>query len=228
MSHQKFITVPAITLPNGVAMPSFQIGQYLCGEDPEGEVSISADIAPWTRINFSEAKRACATIGGKLITELEYLAIAHDIVQQDINWSGGKVGDGYVFQGLHLGTVREARPGSYVSPNEKERRWHQLSNGERIYDLAGNVYSWVFDDVQGDVHGIVAHRFAEDSPSITTAPYPSMRKGMGWRPDAGDNWAGYALARGGCWCGEDYAGVFRLNLGSPDRRRGIVGFRCTK
>jgi hypothetical protein len=228
MPTQHFITVPAITLPNGVAMPSFQVGQYLCGEDPEGEVSITPAVAPWTRINFHEAKRACATIGGKLITELEYLAIAHDICQQDVNWSGGKVGEGYVFQGLHLGTVDEPQHGAFVSPKERERRWHQLSNGERIYDFAGNAYTWVFDDVQGTVDGLVAHRFAADSPSVTTAPYPSMKKGMGWRPDAGDNWAGNALARGGYWSDGDGAGVFGLNRGSPGGRYGYVGFRCTK
>ncbi|MRV72527.1 hypothetical protein GJ700_12485 [Duganella sp. FT92W] len=228
MPNILFINVPAITLPNGVAMPEFQVGQYLCGEDPDGEVSIAPHIKPWTRINFSESQRACAAIGGKLITELEYLAIAYDIVQQDINWTGGKVGEGNVFQGLHMGTVRTPQPGEYVSRQEQERRWHQLSNGERIYDFAGNAYTWIFDDVQGNLQGVVAHAFAENSASITTAPYPSMQKGMGWRPRAGSNWSGFALVRGGFWNDGDVAGVFYLSVGSPGYRYGLVGFRCTK
>lgn len=225
MSNHHFITVPAVTLPNGTAMPSFQVGQYLCSEDPEGEVSIAPHVAPWTRINFAEAQRACATIDGKLITELQYLAIAYDISQQDINWSGGKVGEGHIFQGLHLGTVDGPQPGEFTPGEECERRWHQLSNGERVYDFAGNAYTWVFDDVQGDLAGVVAHSFAADSPSIMTAPYPSMEKGMGWRPRAGSNGSGLALVRGGYWNDGDNAGVFNLNNDSPDNRNDNVGFR---
>lgn len=223
-----FVTVPDVTLPNGTLVPSFQVGQYLCTRGPMGIPLINAGAAPWVEINYHEARSACEAIDGKLITELQYLAIAHDITQQDINWSGGKVGEGAVFQGLHLGTVDEAQPGEYVSGKESERRWHQLSNGQRVFDFAGNVYSWVFDNIQGDEQGVVTQEFSADSPSITTAPYPSKKNGMGWRPTAGTDWAGAALVRGGYWHGEDYAGVFRLGSGSPGFRRGIVGFRCTK
>ena len=60
-----------------------------------------------------------------------------------------------------------------------EQRFLTLSNGELICDLNGNVYQWIFDDVQGDEQGIIARDFAKDSPSITTAPYPSGSHGMG-------------------------------------------------
>lgn len=51
---------------------------------------------------------------------------------------------------------------------------------------------------------------------------------MGWYPDAEDDWSGVALIRGGCWGSSSFAGVFALNLGSPDYGYGHVGFRCTK
>ncbi|MBC7860324.1 MAG: DUF4406 domain-containing protein [Burkholderiaceae bacterium] len=223
-----FVTVPATTLPNGVAVPSFQVGRYLCAEGVDGIATVSADAAPWVKINYAEAAKACAAAGGKLITELQWLAIAHDIAGQDINWTGGKVGAGAVFQGLHLGNVDEAQPGEFISDDANERRWHQLSNGERVFDFAGNAYSWVFDDVQGDELGLIAKPFAEDSPSITTAPFPSMKNGMGWRPRAGSDGSGNALVRGGFWNDGDYAGVFRLNYDWPDHRYDVVGFRCTK
>ncbi|MFZ3286227.1 MAG: hypothetical protein WA191_05210 [Telluria sp.] len=223
-----FVTVPAITLPNSVTVPSFQVGQYLCAKGEDGTAVVSATAAPWVRINYAEAGQACAAIGGKLITELQYLAIAHDIAAQDINWTGGKVGVGGVFQGLNEGNVDAAQPGDFASDDESERRWHQLSNGEKVFDFAGNAYSWTFDDVQGDESGLVAKAFTEDSPSIATAPFPSMENGMGWRPDAGSNWSGDALVRGGCWNDEDYAGVFRLGGDWPVYRYGVVGFRCTK
>lgn len=227
-NNNLFVTVPTITLPNGVTVPSFQVGQYLCAKGEDGAAVVSATAAPWVRINYAEAGQACTAIGGKLITELQYLAIAHDIAAQGINWTGGKVGVGGVFQGLHQGHVDVAQPGDFVSNDESERRWHQLSNGEKVFDFAGNAYSWVFDDVQGDEQGLVARAFAEESPSIATAPHPCMENGMGWRPDAGSNWSGGALVRGGFWDDEDGAGVFYLGIGWPGSRVGFIGFRCTK
>jgi hypothetical protein len=86
----------------------------------------------------------------------------------------------------------------------------------------------VFDDVQGDENGLVAKAFASDSPSITKATYPSMEKGMGWRPDGGSNWSGDALVRGGYWGSESDAGVFCLSVVWPGIEDDGVGFRCTK
>ena len=102
-----------------------------------------------------------------------------------------------------------------------------LSNGEKVCDLNGNVFSWVFDDVQGDENGLTG-KIAADSISLTTAPYPSEEKGMGWRPDRERDWSGYALVRGGCWSSGSRAGVFSLGGGYPDYRNDGIGFRCTK
>src|SRR4051812_31992653 len=90
------VPVPAVTLPNGVVVPAFQVGQYLCGKGADGLAIIAASAMPWLDINYDEAGQACAAIGGKLITETQYLAIAHDICSQDINWDSGKVGLGSV------------------------------------------------------------------------------------------------------------------------------------
>jgi formylglycine-generating enzyme required for sulfatase activity len=223
-----FVTVPAVTLPNGVTVPSFQVGQYHCSIGEKGAAVVSAAAVPAVRVDYPGARAACALAGAVLITEQQYLAIAYDISQQDINWTGGKVGQGEVFMGLHLDNITSPVAGDFVPDDENERRWHQLSNGEKVYDFAGHIYSWVFDNVQGDDEGLVAEAFSWDSPSIATAPYPSMENGMGWRPDAGSNWSGYALLRGGCWLDEDNAGVFVLSFDSPDYRGGVVGFRCTK
>jgi hypothetical protein len=120
------------------------------------------------------------------------------------------------------------QPHSYEPSDADERRWHELSNGERIYDFAGHLYSWVFDDVQGDENGLIAKAFEADSPSLTTAPAKSMENGVGWMPNAGADWSGDALGRGGYFDSGDRAGVFRLNFGWPDDEYDVVGFRCTK
>lgn len=224
----EFVTVPETTLPNGVKVPSFMVGKYACSQSDIGTAIITADRKPWHNINFHDAKKACIESGYALITELQYLAIAYQITQQDANWTGGKVGEGEVYRGLHKGNLNEAQDGLFESKVETERRWHVLANGEIIYDLSGNIYSWVFDDVQGDENGIVAKPFTAESPSISTAPYPSMKKGIGWQPSATADWSGDALVRGGSWSSDDRAGVFLLSGVWPDYGNLDVGFRCTK
>lgn len=226
--QDQFIQVPETTLPGGVIVPAFSVGQYACTQVDDGKAAVAADAAPWVRINFAEAKAACEKAGYKLITELQWLAIAWNASQQAINWTKGKVGEGKLFRGIRKGNYSSAQPGNVEPADKKERRWLTISNGERICDLNGNVFQWVFDDVQGDEVGLIAKVFDKESPSIATAPYPSEENGMGWRPSAGSNWSGYALVRGGCWFSGSLSGVFRLGLGWPDGRYDRVGFRCTK
>lgn len=223
-----FVKVPATTLPNGTLVPSFEVGKYLCSKGPAGRAAVTYEGTPWTRIRYAAARQACAAAGYALITELQALALAHQVAHEAANWSGGKFGTGKLKQGLHLGTVRSAQPGTYGSPDPDEPRGFVLSNGMIICDVAGNAYTWVFDDVQGDAEGLITKPFAADSPSITTAPFPSMEKGVGWYPSVEDDWAGVALVRGGCWRSGSRAGVFRLDYGWPVYGIVIVGFRCTK
>ncbi len=222
-----FVTVPATTLPTGQLVPSFQVAQYHASMADDGTVAVDGSGKPKVNISYHAARDACVDNGFKLITELQYLAIAHNIAQQVINWTGGKVGAGSIYQGIHKGNVNCPQDASY-EPGEAERRWHELSNGARVYDFAGNVWSWVFDDVQGDIDGLVKGAIAKDSPSLTSAPAPSCEKGVGWVPSGPLNWSGSALLRGGCWYSSSYAGVFRLSDGSPGVDSNGVGFRCTK
>lgn len=226
--ENQFINVPARTLPNGVAVPAFQAGKYLCSRTESGLAAITAGGKPWVRINYANARKACEAAGFRLITETQWLSLSLDIASLDVNWTGGKVGEGSLRQGLCQWSVREAQPGSFAPADESEQRMFTLSNGEQICDAAGNAFSWVFDDVQGDDDGLIAKPFTEDSISLSAAPHPSREKGMGWRPSPGSNWSGSALIRGGFWLSEDDAGVFDLNNGWPDSDYLSVGFRCTK
>ena len=219
-----FITVPETTLPSGLVVPAFQYGQFACSKGAGGKAVITEDGTPWVRISFEEAKAACVDIGGQLVTERQELAIRLNAAQQDCNWTKGKVGEGKLFRGLRKGNVSSAQPGTFQSPDAKERRWLTLSNGEKVCDLNGNVFSWIFDDVQGNDLGLTTIIKA-DSPSLTTAPYPSQEKGMGWRPDGERNWSGRALVRGGCWGSDSNAGVFNLNNYEPSNRNDNIGFR---
>lgn len=223
--NHEFVTVPETTLPNGVVVPEFIVGKYITGREND-QLAISATAKPWVEINFHDAKQEALSAGLQLITETQFLAIAHNVASQDINWTGGKVGEGKLSQGIRDYNVGEAQPGDYV-PDEDEIRWFQLSNGERIFDIAGNCYTWTFDDVQGNDDGIVSSAFADDSASLS-APYPSMEKGVGWYPSKGSDWSNGALVRGGYWSSRDRAGVFRLGGDSPGYEYDDIGFRCTK
>jgi len=222
----EYVTVPETTLQNGIVVPEFKVGKYITGQEND-VLAITVTATPWTDINFHDAKAEAIKAGLKLITETQYLAIALNISQQAINWTGGEVGKGKLFQGIRWDNVDGAQPGTYEREDEDERRWHELSNGERVFDFAGNCYSWIFDDVQGDRYGIVNKEFAADSASVTTAPAPSMEKGVGWYPDVGWDWSGRALVRGGCWDSVDDAGVFYLYHYRPEYENDFVGFRCT-
>lgn len=227
--HDDFVTVPKTVLPDGTVVPAFRVGRYACSKGADGKAAVSKDGKPWTNINFAAAKEACAVAGFALITELQCLAIAHQIWHQDVNWSGGKVGVGKLYQGLHKDTVNSPQDGNYESPHAEERRWHELANGERVFDFAGNVWSWVFDNVQGNDQGIVSKPIGKDSPSRSTVPEDCYAKGGGYIFDSSNlNWSSLALVRGGRWSSGSRAGVFRLRDGWPDGERVYVGFRCTK
>jgi hypothetical protein len=224
-----FVTVPETAFPNGHVEPAFQVGQFLCSKATDGQgvatAVVTAEGTPWVRINFKDAKAACEAAGAALITELQWLAIAHNVAAQDCNWTKGKVGEGKLFRGLRKGNVSSAQPGTYEPTDPKERRWLTLSNGERLCDFNGNAFSWVFDNVQGDAGGLTGIIEA-DSMSLQ-APFPSEEKGMGWRPDGRRDWSGLALIRGGYWFSESNAGVFFL-YGWHDNEYDLIGFRCTK
>lgn len=224
----QFVTVPETTLPSGLVVPAFMVGKFHCSKSDEGIAVINPDNKPWNRINYHDARKACSDAGYALITESQYLAIAYQIVNQDDNWTGGKVGEGEVYRGLHEGTLSEAQNGYFESNETSERRWHVLANGERVYDFSGNISSWVFDDVQGDDKGVITKKFSKKSPTVTTAPYKSREHGIGDTGIGSGDWSGFALVRGGCWRSYDGAGVFFLGYVWPGGGGNYVGFRCTK
>ena len=221
-----FVTVPETILPNGLVVPEFQVAAYLTGKSEDDELVINDQATPWTDISYYDAKSTATDAGYQLITETQWLAIAYDASQQASNWTGGKVGEGSMLQGVRNGG--NALAGDQEPAHTEERRWLVLSNGSRLCDFNGNVFQWVFDDVQGNDAGLIAKKITLESPSMSTAPYASEKKGMGWRPDGARDWSSRALIRGGCWYSGGYAGAFYLNYGWPGGEYDYIGFRCTK
>lgn len=226
-ANNEFVIVPETTFPNGFVEPSFMVGKYHCAKSPTGKAIVNKHCTPWNRISYHESIQAAEAAGFNLITETQSLAIAFQIYHQDENWTGGKVGEGKLFQGIRKGNVDGPQSGTYESQDSDERSWHVLANGERIFNAAGNIYTWVFDNVQGDEKGIIAKPFADDSLTKTAAPCASDINGIG-DTSVGRNWSGHALVRGGCWGSVSDAGVFNVVCGIPSSRIDYVGFRVTK
>ena len=222
-----FVMVPPTLLPCGTRVPAFAVARWLAARGPGGQVVLDPGLAPWVDIDYHAARAACAASGYGLLTESQALAIAHDLTRQPANWTGGSVGAGRLFQGLHRATVDRAQPVGDFLADPRDRRWHVLSNGARLYDVAGNAFSWVFDDVQGGPDGVVARSFAPDSPTVTSAPGLPLQRGLGWWPHPGRCWYGRALARGGSWSSQDGAGIFTVIDERPGVGKPYIGFRCT-
>jgi len=228
-----FIRVPETHLPCGIVVPPFEASQFLCSQAPDSRVPRAASAAaqtPWVRISYLNAMAACRAAGWSLITEQQWLAIAHDVAGQNANWTGGAFGEGKLFQGLRKRSVLAPVSGMYQPDDQVETRWKVLSNGERICDFGGNAWSWVYDDVQGGPDG-VAGIVDADSPSVMTAPCDPLRSGMGIFPMAGVQrmvWDDRGLTRGGGCRSGKAAGAFALHASFLHGEYVSVGFRATR
>ncbi len=221
-----YIRFPRTVLPCGTVVDTFQIAQYM-NSIVDGKTCVSDTAKPRVRINYKDSIAACEAAGGNLLRGSQHLAIALDIMNQDDNWTGGKVGQGHVYRGLNKGSVSGAQANDYMPTDPDERRWHVLSTGDRIYDWSGHLFSWMVNDLPGNVDGL-AGKIPVDSPYLTTGSEFTEAQGAGYRPDGARDWSGRALIRGGRWGSGSSAGAFGLDLDWPDNEDDYVGFRCTK
>ncbi|MDD4049835.1 MAG: SUMF1/EgtB/PvdO family nonheme iron enzyme [Candidatus ainarchaeum sp.] len=142
--------------------------------------------SPVTRISQTEAIAACEAIGGHLITNNEWMTIVRNIEQVPSNWSSGTVGQGYIYSGHNDGTPGGALEASidtngYAGTGQSsgsQRRTLTLTNGEVIWDLAGNVRQWTSDTIQRKDQPDGFNN-ADDSNFITGFNYFDYSKGGG-------------------------------------------------
>ncbi|MDE2144860.1 MAG: hypothetical protein KGJ01_02755 [Patescibacteria group bacterium] len=132
---------------------------------------------PIANIDHTDAVTYCGDIGAHLIRNDEYMTIADNISGVSSNWSGGSVGNGYLYSGHNDNVPADALQAStddtqayYVETNQggNQRRTLTLSNNNVIWDLAGNVWEHV-------------QRSTNDSGDNTnTMSVPSCTGGGGW------------------------------------------------
>jgi hypothetical protein len=108
---------------------------------------------PYVNISQTDAATAssAACSGCHLMTEGEWLTIAHNILSVNSNWSGGQAGSGTVYRGhtdgspaASLAASTDDTNGYYGTGNsgDTQQRTLRLSNGQIIWDFSGNVWEW--------------------------------------------------------------------------------------
>ena len=217
------------------------------GTGPASSLTDDADESPWTSISQENAQAECSNLGSShydLISNREWLTIAHSIESTPSNWSGNAVGSGMIPRGNSNGTGVLAITDGLEQPvgsGWEQKRTHTLFNGSVIWDLAGNVWEWVDWDMEAGLQlgpktctnstnyvELTAISCTElEAISINYLPLTtglSSTHGIG-KFSGGPN--GGALRGGDSGSGVD-AGIFMLDLYNPPTgiARSNFGFRC--
>ena len=195
---------------------------------------------PWL-LNRNEAINACENVGNgySLITNNEWMTIARNIEQVAENWSDREVGVGELnrghFDNKPWGTL-EASPDDneacYGTDNRcsashwlPERRTHRLSNGEVIWDFAGNASEWLRETIHHPGADKTTLEFPELDPEGQARFGPTDPTWGSWKGVGviyGAEFKG--VRRGGVYNGGLHAGIYAIDFGFPSDK--LSGFRC--
>ena len=165
-----FIPVPPL---KGYTKKLFCVAKYEMKNDGSDSAVSQTDGRPWAKITKEESAQKCRDMGAhySLILNDEWQTLARNIELVAANWHTGVVGASKEgLNGGHAGIDSHGPDPSPVtfktlsaSDNDDEacfavgrecdgntwhyrRRTHTLSNGEVIWDVAGNVDEWILDD----------------------------------------------------------------------------------
>ncbi|MDP2586058.1 MAG: LamG domain-containing protein [Candidatus Levybacteria bacterium] len=218
----------------------------------------------------NDAKSYCTARGWHLITNNEYMTIARNVEKQGSNWcdsNGANCGfspgqsSKYLASGHNdngpafalqasaddsqacYGTVTKD-VNTTCGTGATQKRTHTLSDGEVIWDMAGNVWVWTDNTILGKNQptGIspgFAWRNFTDLTTYGTLSYDQVRPsnsswnssqlvGRIYSDGTASNNTNYAFLRGAEWSDGSRAGVLALNLSFTPGNSGNsdVGFRC--
>jgi Tfp pilus assembly protein PilE len=204
------------------------------------------------------SKSAAACTGCHLITEAEWMTIAQNVLSVASNWSTGTVGNGFIYSGHNDNVPANALAASsddtdvyYLTGNtapSNQQRTFTLTNGQVIWDLAGNVWQWTSGQITGNQPGVSGGGYAWREWTAVTAngnlavnPFPSnigLSGSSGWNSGNGigqiysstSETALHGFLRGGYWNSNSIiAGVLSLELdNTPSLSVNNVGFRVSR
>ena len=134
------------------------------------------------------------------------------------------------------------RPGQAAGSGWEQKRTHTLSNGQVVWDIAGNVWEWTDWSLGGGLTSgptscagawtqlpvvscgaLQAAEYMPANPASVTAANYNSNYGLGQLYGGG----GGAALRGGAWGNGTNAGAFALSLyNGPGSTDTSIGFRC--
>jgi len=252
-----YVLVPAL---NGYTTSDFCVAKYEAKKSGAAGIS-QATSTPWASITQTSAITACQAngTGYDLISNAEWQTIALNIESVPSNWSLGQWGQGSLNRG-HSDNAPGAALAASNSPQDAcigtgqtcsntvwdtQRRTHVLSNGQVIWDVAGNVWEWVKDTnttnfgannyfsqitlatnpvtaTIGEITGTAKTLYGPWGSYIGLNSGEYAGLGYGWL-----NYSSGAVFRGGNWSDGVTAGVFSVSLSiASSNTYTSVGFRC--
>ncbi|MBF0547921.1 MAG: SUMF1/EgtB/PvdO family nonheme iron enzyme [Candidatus Riflebacteria bacterium] len=246
-----YVLVPKTSLPDSTVVSPFYCGKYpatagtsngggstytndatyqTSGDGSLHQAATTAGGRPWVLINWYNAKLSCAAAGCRLLTDLQWQAIARNVLNNGLNsFNTG------IYRGLSNGdSCPQSSTGTTPNSSNIQYRIKTLSNNAQIWDIGGNVWQWV-DQLQnantwysgGSSLGTGWFETTNDfSPNFLTL-YTSA-DGVGQIYNDSSPTSKRAVCRGGAFDSDTKAGAFALdlshNLSDTD---GHIGFRCT-
>lgn len=207
-----------------------------------------------TAASSTDFVRDCLS-GCHLLTEAERMTIAQNVISVAENWSNGVVGSGYISSGHNDGAPANALTadtndlngylGTGQSSPSGQKRTLTLTNGEVIWDFAGNVWELTTGQMTGgQPNGMPTFNIYEwtavSGGTFAVNPYPSgtgLSGSNAWNSTNGigqiyghtSEVALRSYLAGGSWGSINYAGVLYLNIGStPSATSTSAGFRVAR
>ena len=235
-----WVKVPGNTLYNTRTFCVMQYEAKIKGYEPESRPGGT----PWVNITQPNAKNECQSIGAHLVTEDEWLTIVRNIELQPTNWSSGQIGSGYIPRGNSNGSAAMDGTNPLSGINQ---RTLTLSNGEVIWDIAGNVWEWTDATILGkdeprgvanpsdfdwyEYTNLVSYGTFSPERLLPLNPSWNANQGYGriYSSGAPNNSNTYVFRRGGNWYYGANAGVLALALhGGTSGAYSYIGFRCAR
>lgn len=195
---------------------------------------------PLTAVNYNTATSDCSFLGGNfhLMTNDEWMVVSRNIEAYAANWSGGEIGKGILARGNSDSRI-VLRPGKDDQPhfglNEEDKDWdhrrfHILSTGEKIWDMAGNLWQWVaardFDFSGGLMeYSDSSHFTLNYLLRLYFAPLGFFDSKQNVGKIYLDKKSG--LIRGGDAQSGKEAGIFAARWLNHMSSGGLIGYRCT-
>ncbi len=250
----------AVACPEGfAAVPGdsrFDTSDFCIGKfeakNVGGTAKSQAGGTPYTSISQAAAADAAelSCAGCHLVTQGEWLTVMHNSMNVASNWTGEIVGSGSTYRGHSDNNPSNALAAStddgdgYFGTNNSsgnQRRTLRLSNGEVVWDMAGNVWEWTDGTVSGGQPGLPGYAwrewntggmnlgsFEESFPSFATpaASAWTSSHGIGRLYSDSDESGQRGIERGSFWNGGSNAGIATLNFNdAPTTTNNALGFR---